>query len=154
MFSKTTEYALRATIFIAKQSSAERKLSIEEIANAIDSPLSFTAKVLQLLTKNNQVVSSIRGPGGGFYLTEAAKKLSARSILIATEEEYVLTKCVLGLKQCSEVQPCPMHFRYKVIKEQLIALFDSKTIGELAAEMNSQQVVLKNSRSLNKKKKT
>lgn len=144
MFSKTTEYALRATIFIAKESSVDKKLSIDEITKAIDSPHSFTAKVLQLLTKDNKVVSSVRGPGGGFYVSEADKKLSARSILAATDEEHILTKCVLGLKQCSEVQPCPMHEQYKVIKQQLVKLFDSKTIGELAAEMNSEQVVLNN----------
>jgi Rrf2 family transcriptional regulator, iron-sulfur cluster assembly transcription factor len=153
MFSKTTEYALRSTIFVAKESSMERKLSIEEIAKAIDSPLSFTAKVLQVVTKNNKIVSSIRGPGGGFYMTEAAKKLPVRSILQATGEEYVLTKCVLGLKQCSEVQPCPMHFQYKLIKEQLISLFNSRTIGELAAEMDGEQVVLKNSLLATRKRK-
>jgi Rrf2 family transcriptional regulator, iron-sulfur cluster assembly transcription factor len=144
MFSKTTEYALRATIFIAKKSSPGKKLSIDEIADAIDSPQSFTAKVLQLLTKDNQVVSSVRGPGGGFYMTDAAKKLPARAILIAMDEEHILTKCVLGLKQCSETQPCPMHVQYKVIKQQLIKLFEGKTIGELASEMDSQQVVIRN----------
>lgn len=144
MFSKTTEYALRATIFIAKKSSINKKLSIEEIAMAIDSPHSFTAKVLQSLTKDNKVVSSIRGPGGGFYLTEEAKKLPVKSILVAMNEEHILTKCVLGLKQCSEIQPCPMHLQYKVIRQQIIKLFDCKTIGELAAEMDSEQVVLNN----------
>ena len=41
MFSKATEYALRATIYIAQKSSAEKKLSIGEIAKAIDSPVPF-----------------------------------------------------------------------------------------------------------------
>ncbi|MBK6992081.1 MAG: Rrf2 family transcriptional regulator [Chitinophagaceae bacterium] len=51
MFSKATEYALRATIFIAQKSTEETKLSIDDIAKAIDSPKSFTAKILQQLTK-------------------------------------------------------------------------------------------------------
>ena len=57
MFSKATEYALRATIYIAQKSSEENKLGIEEIAKAIDSPQSFTAKIMQLLTKNNKIAS-------------------------------------------------------------------------------------------------
>ena len=61
MFSKATEYALRATIFLAQKSSEENKLGIDEIATAIDSPKSFTAKILQQLTKDNRVVSSVRG---------------------------------------------------------------------------------------------
>jgi DNA-binding IscR family transcriptional regulator len=53
MFSKSTEYALRATIYIAQRGSVENKLSLQEIAEAIDSPPSFTAKILQSLTKDN-----------------------------------------------------------------------------------------------------
>ena len=103
MFSKTTEYALRATIYIAKKSTEEKKLGIEEISRAIDSPKSFTAKILQALTKDNKVVSSVRGPNGGFFITEKTKKLPVRSILQAMGEDEVLGKCVLGLKMCSEI---------------------------------------------------
>ena len=144
MFSKATEYALRATIYIAKKSTAEKKVGIEEISKAIDSPKSFTAKILQALTKDDIVVSSVRGPNGGFFLTAKAKKLPVRSILQAMGEDEVLEKCVLGLKQCSEVQPCPMHEQYKTIKKQLIKLFVSKTIGQLAADMKDGEVFINN----------
>jgi Rrf2 family protein len=144
MFSKATEYALRATIFIAKKSTEEKKVGIEEISKAIDSPKSFTAKILQALTKNNKIVSSVRGPNGGFFLTEKAKKLPVRSILLAMGEDDVLEKCVLGLKLCSEVQPCPMHAQYKTIKQQLIKLFVSKTIEQLAADMKEGEVFINN----------
>ena len=146
MFSKATEYALRATIYIAKKSTDDKKISIAEIAAAIDSPQSFTAKILQMLTKDNIVVSSVRGPNGGFYLTEKVKKLPVRSILQAMGEDEVLEKCVLGLKRCSEVTPCPMHFQYKTIKQQLIKLFTSKTIQELADEIKEGEVYINNGR--------
>ena len=146
MFSKATEYALRATIYIAKKSTDDKKISIAEIAAAIDSPQSFTAKILQMLTKDNIVISSVRGPNGGFYLTEKAKKLPVRSILQAMGEDEVLEKCVLGLKRCSEVTPCPMHFQYKTIKQQLIKLFTSKTIQELADEIKEGEVYINNGR--------
>lgn len=135
MFSKATEYALRATIHIAKKSSKNNKLGLEEIATAIDSPQSFTAKILQLLTKNNKIISSARGPNGGFFISEKARKLPVRAILEAMSEDDVLEKCVLGLSQCSETKPCPMHSQYKSIKQQLINLFENKTIQYLAEEM-------------------
>ena len=144
MFSKTTEYALRATIFLAQKSSEENKLGIDEISKAIDSPKSFTAKILQLLTKDNQVVSSVRGPNGGFFLTANAKKLPARSVLQAMGEDEILEKCVMGLKLCSENQPCPMHAQYKIIKKQLISLFTTKTIQQLADEIKEGVVFIKN----------
>ena len=144
MFSKATEYALRATIYIAKTSTEENKIGIAEIAKAIDSPQSFTAKILQSLAKDNRVVSSVRGPNGGFFLTENAKKLPVRAILKAMGEDEVLEKCVLGLKRCSEVQPCPMHEQYKSIKQQLIKLFTTKSIQQLADEIKEGEVFITN----------
>lgn len=137
MFSKTTEYALRATIYIARRSDDKNRPGLAEIAKAIDSPRSFTAKILQQLTKNNKVVSSVRGPNGGFFLTVKAKKLPVYAVLEAMDEHNVLTKCVLGLKQCSEIKPCPMHAQYKSIKHQLIRLFETKTIQTLANEITN-----------------
>jgi Rrf2 family transcriptional regulator, iron-sulfur cluster assembly transcription factor len=135
MFSKATEYALRATIYIAQNSSEEKKVSILAISKAIDSPKSFTAKILQSLTRGNKIVSSAPGPHGGFYMTEKAKKLPARAILKAMDEDGTLDKCVLGLKQCSDASPCPMHSQYKLIKLQLKDLFESKSIQNLANEL-------------------
>ena len=144
MFSKATEYALRATIYIAQKSSKENKLSIAEIAKAIDSPVSFTAKIIQSLTPNDKLISSVRGPNGGFYITEKAKKLSVRAVLMAMGESEILDKCVLGLNKCSETKPCPMHNQYKTIKHQLISLFETKTIQQLAEEMSNGDAYLNN----------
>ncbi|HXS55402.1 MAG TPA: Rrf2 family transcriptional regulator [Hanamia sp.] len=146
MFSKTAEYALRAAIFIAQKGTIEHKLGIDEIAKAIDSPQSFTAKILQMLTKDNKIVSSARGPHGGFYITRQSKKLPAKAILEAVEEQDVLKKCVLGLKQCSELKPCPMHAEYKLIRLRLNQLFENTTIQHLADETNKDHIFINNTR--------
>ena len=144
MFSKTAEYALRATIFIAQKGTIDNKLSIDEIAKAIDSPQSFTAKILQMLAKDDKVVSSVRGPHGGFYLTKQSKKLPVRAILEAVNEDNILKKCVLGLQQCSEINPCPMHAEYKMIRAALNQLFEKKTIQHLADEVNKENIFINN----------
>ena len=51
MFSKTCEYAIRATIYIASESSAGKRCGIRDIARKIESPEPFTAKILQRLVK-------------------------------------------------------------------------------------------------------
>lgn len=144
MFSKSTEYALRAIIYLAKKSSVERKVGITELSEAIDSPKSFTAKILQKLTKDNVLISSITGPNGGFYLTDQAKKKSLRHVLELLDEEEVISGCVLGLRECSEMNPCPMHAQYKHIKPQLLHMLDHKTIGDLAIEMKDTRIVIRN----------
>ncbi len=138
MFSKATEYALRATIYIAQKSSVDNKLGIADIARAIDSPQSFTAKILQQLTRDNVLVSSVRGPNGGFFMTEKAKKQPVRTILDLMGEDHRFQTCVLGLKKCSEVKPCPMHSEYKPIKEELISLFTRRSIESLAQDLSGE----------------
>ena len=130
MFSKTTEYALRATIYIAQHGSEDNKLGINEISKGIDSPKPFTAKILQLLTKD-KVLHSSRGPNGGFYITAKSKKLPVSSVLKAVNDDSVLTKCVIGLRQCTQKNPCPMHAEFKEIRNQLNNLFEKKTIESL-----------------------
>ena len=137
MFLKTTEYALRAVIYIAQKSSQEKKLGLAEIAKAIDSPQSFTAKILQQLTSGDKIISSTRGPNGGFYISEKSKKLPVYAILEAMGEDEILKKCVLGLKLCSEIKPCPLHHQYKLIKAQRVRMFETKTISDLANEIES-----------------
>ncbi|MEO9022315.1 MAG: Rrf2 family transcriptional regulator [Ginsengibacter sp.] len=146
MFSKTTEYALRATIYIAQKGTIDHKLGIEEIADAIGSPQSFTAKILQMIAKNDRVVISVKGPHGGFYITNKSKKLPVRAILEAVDDAAVLNKCILGLHQCSEKNPCPMHADYKNVRSQLIRLFEDKTIGYLADKMKHDNIFINNSR--------
>lgn len=144
MFSKSTEYALRAVIFIAKNSSKELKLNIDSISEAIDSPKSFTAKILQKLTSTPKLVNSVTGPNGGFYMTEESKKKSLSDVLNILEEELVLEKCILGLKECSEENPCPLHNQYKFIKPQLLEMFKNKSLGQLTLEMEIGNIVLRN----------
>ena len=143
MFSKATEYALRATIFIAQKCEDDRKLSLDEIATAIDSPRPFTAKIMQLLTKDGMLVSSTRGPNGGFYLTKTARKQPIISVLKAMGEESVLDKCVLGLKMCSEIKPCPMHSEYVHVRRKLKELFHTKSIEEFAVLIDDGVVFIR-----------
>ena len=143
MFSKATEYALRATIYIAQKSSEQHKVGLAEISAAIDSPPAFTAKILQALRRDNKIIQSVSGPNGGFFITAKARSLPVRSVLKAMGEDATLHRCVLGLAKCSDVKPCPMHAEYKLIKEQLIDLFDRKTIQDLQDDLNRGDVFIK-----------
>lgn len=137
MFSKSTEYALRATIFIARKSSIEKKVNIQEIAEGIGAPKSFTAKILQQLTnQENKIISSIPGPTGGFYITEDAKLKPIYSIIQAMGETDVIECCVLGLPSCSDETPCSLHKTYRNIKKDLLSMFKDKTIKEIASSKN------------------
>jgi Rrf2 family transcriptional regulator, iron-sulfur cluster assembly transcription factor len=137
MFSKTCEYAIRATIYIATQSYDTKRVTIKEIAKNIDSPLSFTAKILQILAKQ-EIVHSIKGIGGGFEIPiEQIKKISLSQIVTAIDGDSVFTGCGLGLHHCSKERPCPLNKRFRSIREDLAKMLESTTLEELALDINA-----------------
>lgn len=141
MFSKSTEYALRAAIYIAKEGNIDNKVNITQISEAIGSPKSFTAKILQILCRKNDLITSITGPGGGFYFTEKTLDKPVMAIIDAMGERSRIESCVLGLHKCSSKNPCPMHHHYKKIKPELIRLFEEKSIRQLAFELDAGKVL-------------
>jgi hypothetical protein len=58
-------------------------------------------------------------------------------------EDGLLDRCILGLAECSEKRPCPMHSKYKMIKTQLIGLFETETINQLASDIHSGKAFMK-----------
>lgn len=131
MFSKSTEYALRATIYIAKNSKNSKLLTIDEIAKGIDSPKAFTSKILQKLTVENGVIRSYKGPNGGFCFVKEAASYPIIHILKLMKEDSVLDKCIMGLTLCNEKNKCPLHQNYKLIRKEIKLLFESKNIEEM-----------------------
>ena len=128
MFSKTCEYAIRAVIFIAQKSEFGVNVGIREIAKGISSPEHFIAKILQDLSRKG-LVQSIKGPNGGFYLDESSKKHTLADIVKAVDGDHLFTDCALGLKNCSENKPCPLHDEFKSIRTRMHNILQSATVA-------------------------
>lgn len=142
MFSKACEYAIRAALYISIKSVDGSKLGIKEIAKEIDSPEPFTAKILQTLSRE-KIISSIKGPNGGFYLDPKAKPVPINTIVKAMDGEDVLHTCSLGLKECSDKFPCPIHNEIKKYKDRLRKIMKEKTLQDLTKELASGKTFLK-----------
>ncbi len=143
MFSKACEYAIRASVYIAEQSQRGKRVSLEEIAAEIDSPEAFTAKILQRLGKH-AVIDSMRGPSGGFLMDEQKSctvKLS--DIVFAIDGNKIYTGCGLGLKECNEDHPCPLHDEFKKVRDDLKCLLESTSVNELAQKLETGLAFLK-----------
>jgi Rrf2 family protein len=135
IFSKTCEYAIRAVFFIAHKTATGGRVGIREIAAGIDSPEPFLAKILQDLSKRG-IVQSAKGPNGGFFLDGPALKRPLSEIVEAVDGNGIFTGCGLGLKQCSEVNPCPLHHDFKAIRNQIYNLLQTTSIGEFNEDLD------------------
>ena len=132
MFSKACEYAIRAMIYVLTESGNGSKVSIKEIAKNTDAPEPFVAKVLQILSKRG-IINSLKGPNGGFYIEGPAKTTSLMEIVKAVDGDKLFVSCGLGIKNCSERKPCPIHYEYKEVRDKIIKMLKENTIQELAA---------------------
>jgi Rrf2 family protein len=142
MFSKTCEYAIRAMIFIAQKSKDGNKVGIKEIAKGIDSPEHFIAKILQDLGRRG-LLQSAKGPNGGFYLNEETLQCSLADIVKVVDGDKLFTGCGLGLKQCSETHPCPIHHDFKSVRKKLQTMLENARIGEFTEKLELSLTFLK-----------
>ncbi|MET4080559.1 Rrf2 family protein [Pedobacter sp. UYP30] len=142
MFSKTCEYAMRAMIFIAQNAIDGSKVGVKAIASGIDSPEHFIAKILQDLGRKNMVQSS-KGPNGGFYLDERSSKISLAHVVKTIDGDKFFTGCGLGLNQCSESNPCPIHNQFKKIRQDTLTMLENARLDRLVKEMDLSPLFLK-----------
>lgn len=131
MFNKETEYALRGLVYIQAQNLEGRKPGIVEIAEQIDAPHFYTAKILQRLVRQG-FVESQKGKGGGFYFDSKKPDLSLKQLIIATEGDKLFCGCGFGLKQCDENNPCPLHDKYALIRDALNQLVMEENVQSLS----------------------
>ena len=133
---------MRAVFFIAHKTADGGRVGIKEIATGIDSPEHFLAKILQDLSRRG-VIQSVKGPNGGFYTDKTVLQRPVSDIVEAVDGNGIFIGCALGLKQCSEVNPCPLHHEFKAIRSQLHHLLTSTTIGEFNTDLISGVTALK-----------
>jgi Rrf2 family protein len=141
MVGKTSEYAIRALVFIFMQNQAGKRPGFKEIAGKINSPEQFTAKILQKLARE-QLVSSAKGRGGGFFFDKPTDPLNLYDVIRVLEGESFFSKCGFGLEHCDCENPCPMHDDYAPLREGFFDLAKNVTIQSLASKINDQKGVL------------
>ncbi|MBU2555965.1 MAG: Rrf2 family transcriptional regulator [Bacteroidetes bacterium] len=143
MLSNACKYAIRALIYLATRMNDGLKVSIRELSSEIDSPEPFTAKIMQSLSKQD-IVSSVKGPNGGFYIDENQANVRLIEIVKAIDGMQVLTGCGLGLKTCSAAHPCPIHAEFSAMRDGFSHLLYENTIRELADELMAGHSAVKN----------
>jgi Rrf2 family protein len=141
VFSKTCEYAMRAVFYVAQRSEQGHKVGIREIAEHINSPEPFLAKILQKLSKDGLLLST-KGPNGGFYLDSAGSHRPLADIVEAIEGDSIFNGCGMGLSYCSETNPCPLHEDFKKIRNQIVLMLRGTSIGKFNEGLIHGQLTL------------
>jgi Rrf2 family protein len=132
IYSKTSEYAIRALIELARLPRGTPAYS-KEIAQNGGMPPVLLAKVLQALAGHG-LVHSARGSGGGFTLVCAPETIRLLDVVRLIDGSFPkYQRCAVGLERmCSESEPCTMHRFWKDIRPVIDTFLREHTIADLA----------------------
>lgn len=135
MLSSTCKTAIKAVIYLASKFESGGNAGIKEIAEFIDASEHTVGKLLQTLVKQN-VVNSVKGPSGGFYISKEQRKQPIINIVEAIDGKQLFKECGLGLSKCSASRPCPIHHDYKEARDKVEKLFSTRKIADLCEPVN------------------
>jgi Rrf2 family protein len=130
VLSSTSEYALRAAVWLAQAGGAPQ--TNQEIAAATQAPPGYLSKVLQALGRAGLVRAS-RGKHGGFELAKPAAELTILEIINAVDPIRRIHSCPLALKSHAR-QLCPLHRRIDQAVATIERSFSETTLAELLDE--------------------
>ncbi|MFQ5895353.1 MAG: RrF2 family transcriptional regulator [Nitrospinota bacterium] len=130
IYSRPTEYAIRAMAWIASQRGGATRFTAKQIAEAEGLPQPILAKTLQLLAQRG-LLESRKGPGGGFRLQRDPRQISLLEVVEAVDEFDISWRCAVGLAECNDEVPCPLHDRWQHLRDYILRYLRSTSLEQM-----------------------
>ncbi len=131
--STRAQYAVRAMVDLALFSGGH-PVTLKEIAQREEIPLNYLEQLFFRLKKGN-IVTSVRGPGGGYVLARESRDIRVGEIVTAVEEPLNPVNCLdEGAEPCPRLSRCVTHTVWKDLGERIRGFLDSINLEELTRE--------------------
>jgi len=128
--SKTAEYAIRLVFFLLKNDSDRKYIQIKHIAPELGVSFYQLTKVAHRLTQAG-ILTSYTGPNGGVTLKLDPKSIRLIDIVAPIDGDDLFERCMLGLDECGDDDPCPVHAYWKETKRELKRVFHETTMDDM-----------------------
>ncbi|MCK6455132.1 MAG: Rrf2 family transcriptional regulator [Phycisphaerae bacterium] len=138
LYTTGCEYAIRAMTYIAATTAPGQFCLLKSVTEGSHLPHHFIGKILQSLVKAGLLLSA-KGRGGGFALRKDAKEIRLADIIQALDGVDRLDRCVIGLPECDESQPCAVHHAWGDIRERIRSVTTDVTLADLADAFRAKQ---------------
>jgi Rrf2 family cysteine metabolism transcriptional repressor len=132
LLTKETDYAIRTLIELARK--RENYLSARDIAKAQNMPYQYIRKILQVLIKENLVISR-EGGRGGFILKVRPDKIKVSDVIKLFQGNIQLMECMFRENVCSYRPTCILRKNIQRIEQMVIKEFGNITVSGLLADM-------------------
>ncbi len=121
-------YAVTAMLDLALN-AREIPVSLADISERQGISLSYLEQLFAKL-RRNELVSSVRGPGGGYQLARAAADIQIVQVIDAVDESVDATRCK-GKGNCQGGETCLTHYLWCELSEQIHGFLSGITLGSL-----------------------
>ncbi|MGD9486973.1 MAG: Rrf2 family transcriptional regulator [Calditrichaceae bacterium] len=133
--SKTTEYAIRALIYLANDEN--QIYSVNHLHKELDIPYKYLAKLMHDLSEAG-LVSSLQGNQGGYRIIRDKSDIYLYQIVDVVEGLEDYTRCILGFDSCTDEDPCPMHFYWQEERGHLKEMLYKISLGDLCKNLRKR----------------
>jgi len=138
-------FAVTAMVDLAMRQS-RGPVTLAAISERQHISLSYLEQLFGKLRRHS-LVTSVRGPGGGYNLARAAGEISVAEIVKAVDEPLDATQCG-GKENCHDERRCMTHDLWATLNEKMHEYLSSVSLGDLVAHQSGKPVaVIKHFRS-------
>ena len=123
------QYGVRAMYEIAR-GYGRGPITIKEISERQDVSVAYLEQILNTLRKAG-IITSVKGPGGGYILARDPDSISIGAILRELEGPVAITSCLDPKEGCMRVEGCVTHLLWKSLGENIEAFLDKMTLQDL-----------------------
>lgn len=130
-------YAVTAMLDVALH-SRNGPVPLADISERQAISLSYLEQLFSRLRKE-ELVSSVRGPGGGYQLGRAANDIAIGEVIRAVDESIDATRCQ-GQSDCQGGERCLTHTLWQDLSDRISQFLNGITIGELMMKNEVKEV--------------
>ncbi len=126
-------FAVTAMLDLALR-GGKNPVTLAGISERQDISLSYLEQLFSRL-RRHELVESVRGPGGGYYLAKPLAEVSVADIIRAVDEPIDATQCG-GKENCHDEHRCLTHDLWVGLNSHIYDYLDNVTLASLVAKQD------------------
>ena len=128
-------FAVTAMIDLAMR-NGEGPVTLADISDRQKISLSYLEQLFGKLRRQG-LVSSVRGPGGGYNMARSTAEVSVADIIVAVDEPIDATQCG-GKENCKDEQKCITHVLWADLNKHIFDYLGAVKLSELVAKQTKK----------------
>ena len=140
-------YAVTAMLDVALHASVG-PVALADISQRQEISLSYLEQLFARLRKNG-LVSSVRGPGGGYLLGREAAVISVGDVISAVDEAVDATRCQGADGGCQSGMGCLTHNLWSDLSARIEEFLNNITLAELVEKSDVKEIASRQDNSIN-----